>query len=255
MLKLGLRIITNLHCNYKCQFCYQKDKSCKILNISTLVNELKKYKNKEFEYCTIMGGESTLLDNLQDYISWADYYCKQIRLTTNGALLIDKKLYLYKLGGLNGVNISIPSFLFYKQLTGSTYNIGYILDKIELAESIVGGTRVNIPLCGINIDGELERMLGFLLDKRRYNVTICEDLHGTHSLIKGKTIDKTANALNSIFDGDSGYGLLYFRRKNSGVRFGYYTHKDNYKETDLIISPVGIFNKWDDYCEKVGFTV
>ena len=58
----GLRIITNLHCNYKCKFCYQKSKRREILDTISLLLSLDEYKEKQFEYCTIMGGESTLLN-------------------------------------------------------------------------------------------------------------------------------------------------------------------------------------------------
>jgi len=44
----GLRVITNLYCNNNCDFCYQQDKSAKILNVDNLLYQVNPYNYKHF---------------------------------------------------------------------------------------------------------------------------------------------------------------------------------------------------------------
>jgi molybdenum cofactor biosynthesis enzyme MoaA len=240
----GLRIITNTHCNYKCKFCYQKDKSKNILSISNLLSSIEKFNIKNFEYCTIMGGESTLLYNLSDYIKVGSKYSKEVRLTTNGSMINEDNLNEWRDSGLTGINISIASIKKYKEITGGL-NIEEIFKKILMTKNVFPDLRINIALCKENYFEEIKEMIDLFVDKMNINVTICEDVLKTFSCV-----DNFKEKLNSDFVEDTGYGLIFL--SYNGKKFGYYTHEDNYKNTDLIISPYGTDIAWDGYCKKVG---
>lgn len=244
----GLRIITNLHCNYKCKFCYQKSKRREILDTISLLLSLDEYKEKQFEYCTIMGGESTLLfEGLYPYIRVGSKYAKEIRLTTNGSLLSAYLLKEYKKVGLTGLNISIATLKHYKETTKGV-SPSLILKTVEMAKEVFPNLRINIALCEENMSGEIKELLDLFIDKMNLNVTICEDILKTYSCV-----DDFKGKLNSEFIENTGYGLIFLSYK--GKRFGYYTHDDNYKDEDLIISPYGVDVSWTGFCEKVGMNV
>jgi len=243
----GLRVITNLYCNYKCKFCYQKDKSDKVLNLSQLNDIINLYPKQYFNYCTIMGGESTLLPDLSSYIRTSKRASKRVRLTTNGSLLDKDIMLLWKSCGLEGINISIAVISGYSELTGTYPNsIVRIIKKLREAEEIFGveNIRINIPLCKENM-GEGQGVRWIVDFFKEENITICEDILGTYSLLDRfeefgfKELKKT------------NYGLIFLEYR--GRRIGYYTHKDgNYNETDLVVSPLGTFINWGGYCEAVG---
>ena len=246
----GLRVITNLSCNLRCKFCYQQDKSGKILPVDTLYDAVKEYPLKSFDYCTIMGGESTLLPNLTDYISIGSVMTKGgVRLTTNGNLLTSNLLNDYESAGLTGINVSIASLIQYQSLTGSKLSTTELFSILEMTKKVFPSLRINIALCEENLGNrnEIKPLLEIFLSRMDLNVTICEDVFGTYSLVDNP--DRMASELIE----DTGYGLLFFRHRPSGKRFGYYHHSDNYKNTDLIVSPLGIYSGWDKFCEDVGY--
>ena len=228
--QIGLRIISNIHCNSRCNFCYQKDKSNKILSLDTLTDTLKSYPDNYFEYCTIMGGESTLLSNLCDYIKIASKYTKQIRLTTNGILLNENILKEYKDVGLTGINISIHKILLHLNIA-----------KIYFSNTV----RVNIPLCKENVEnGGIFDLIDIFLLMCGVGVTICEDRKPSFSILN----ELNLNPSYSI-ESDNGNGIIFYIYR--GKRFAYFSHADKYNDDNLIITPYGIFNKWSDYCDKI----
>lgn len=259
----GIRMITNLHCNNKCKFCYQKSKEKKILDLNYLltvlgqgcptVNEyINRSQYKQYQYCTIMGGESTLLDNLSEYVKIGSLYAKETRLTTNGKLLtvdLAKKLHAC---GLDGVNISIAATerTMYNELHGTDVDIWRLLCTIQDISRFMS-VRINIPLCKENCDDnfkELNEMLYEFCSTFDFNVTMCEDIKGTYSLYN--QFENIGCTVKEVTD----YGLILL--DYHGKQIGYYTHRNNnYNETDLVITPLGTFINWDGYCEAVGMNV
>lgn len=245
---VGLRIITNLHCNNNCNFCYQVDKSKNVLNLNNLIVSLHGYPYKHFEYCTIMGGESTLLPNLEEYIKIGSIFSKQTRLTTNGKLLTPEKVVQYKQCGLNGINISIavlnPSK--YKQVHGTDCDVD---DLIYLVDCGTIDYRINIPLCKENMENdckELKKMLDLFVREGHVNVTMCEDIKSSYSLYEN--FDK----IDVKVIEETNYGLILL--EYHGQKIGYYTHRNSvYNETDLVVTPLGTFINWSSYCDAVGF--
>ena len=241
----GLRIITNLHCDRACNFCYQVDKQVKILPLETLRKEVFHYPIKHFEYCTIMGGESTLLRNLYEYIKIGSKYSQQVRLTTHGGNLTHEYLEMYKKAGLTGINISVATLKRYREVTRCRLDSEAIINKIRLAHFFFPqNVRINIPLCKENLDGEIVDLIHYFLHELGVGVTICEDVIATYSLYN------TPEKMGATFIKDTGYGLTFFDCK--GKQFGYYSHSNNYKNTDLVVTPLGTYIAWDEYCEAVG---
>jgi len=244
----GLRIITNTHCNYNCKFCYQKNKPANILDISYLKSYLQLFESKSFEYCTIMGGESTLLTNLVKYINIGSKYAKEVRLTTNGALLSPMLLKEYKEAGLTGLNISIATLEKYSETTRGGISSDSIINVVNIAKEFFPNLRINIALCEENFNNEIKNLIDLFVTKMSLNVTICEDILKTYTCV-----DKFEELLDSSFVENTGHGLLFLKHKDK--LFGYYTHDDNYKDEDLIISPYGIDVSWTGFCEKVGLNI
>lgn len=238
-------MITNLSCNYMCKFCYQVKKNDKVLQIPILVDSIKDFPDHHFEYCTIMGGESTMLPNLHEYIEVVSRVSPFVRLTTNGYLLTNNTLLEYKESGLTGINVSVASLAHYQEVTQGPLDSYGIRNRINLCkEHFPNQTRINIALCKENMSGEIKDLIHYFLCDVGVNVTICEDILATYSLVNNP------EKMGARFVEDTGYGLLFF--EHEGRRFGYYHHSDNYKNTDLIVSPLGNYIAWDKFCEDVG---
>jgi hypothetical protein len=91
-------------------------------------------------------------------------------------------------------------------------------------------------------------MLKLFVEDYNFNVTICEDIKGTYSLIDA--FDKIGARIKEEPD----YGLIFL--DYNGKQIGYYTHRNSsYNETDLVVTPLGTFINWDEYCEAVGLNV
>jgi hypothetical protein len=254
----GLRMITNLHCNYRCKFCYQQNKSKKILDQMQLIDQLFPVSPKHFDYCTVMGGESTLLPNLWEYVKIGSFYSKETRLTTNGGLLDLPMAHLLYKAGLDGINVSIASIHKYNELHTPFVDVDQVIRQMELIVADAPyfrrsprpamNVRVNIPLCAENMTGprmELVDMLDNFTGKG-FNITMCEDILGSFSLFDN--FDKIGATVKDVTD----YGLVLLDYK--GHQIGYYTHKNSaYNDTDLVVTPLGTWINWDGYCEAVGF--
>lgn len=251
---VGLRVITNLHCNNNCTFCYQKDKSKKILPLDDLLAALSMREHynceyKSYDYCTIMGGESTLLPNLNEYIKIGSLYAKQTRLTTNGKLLTNESIAQYKAAGLDGINISISTLneVLYKKIHGTDLDISELYNVIYDNQKNID-FRINIPLCKENCEDDYHRLadvIEYFVATLGLNVTMCEDIKGTFSLFDN--FDKIGAKVVE----ETNYGLIFLELY--GKRIGYYTHRNSsYNDTDLVVTPLGTFINWDDYCKEVG---
>ena len=246
---VGLRLVTNLHCNNNCNFCYQKDKSVKVLNLRQTTVDLSSYYYKYFQYCTIMGGESTLLPNLAEYVRIGSTYAKETRLTTNGKLLSTAMIAELKGAGLNGINVSIATInnAQYKIIHGTDIGLGNLQHVIRMNQDVMD-FRINIPLCKENCENNfksLKETLEMFVVDSGLNVTMCEDIKGSYSLFDnfdmiGATVKEVTN-----------YGLILLDYK--GKQIGYYTHKNSdYNDTDLVVTPLGTFINWEGYCQAVG---
>ena len=83
---IKVQIITNYFCNFNCEFCYlgKLRQNKDIINLEFLKNNLldiaKFYK---IESIGILGGEPTLLTNLQDIVNISKEFCKEINIITN----------------------------------------------------------------------------------------------------------------------------------------------------------------------------
>ena len=98
------RVITNLNCNMSpnCYFCYQPYKPNMYLDIEKAKDTMRKV--GILKRATIMGGESTLREDLPDFIALCKEYVSQnVCLVTNGILLDEEKILSYKEAGLESV--------------------------------------------------------------------------------------------------------------------------------------------------------
>lgn len=228
------RVITNLNCNMQpnCYFCYQPNKPSLKLDLELARKTMTKV--GKMKRATIMGGESTLLDNLSEYIALTKEFVEEdVCLVTNGILLTEDKVLEYKSSELSEVAISISSIEQYLN----------IRDKALMCKKHIPNTRINIPKSYESVGDNLVELLKVILLDGFYLI-ICEDLMGRY----GEYDFEEKLPARKIKD--DGHNFISYEW--NGKEFGQFTHYKKYDDTDIIISPVGVFSKWEMYCEKVG---
>lgn len=234
------RIITNLNCNMNessgpngnCYFCYQPNKQPLMLDFEKAKATMDKV--GLLKRATIMGGEATIRKDLVDFIRLTkEHVTEDVCLVTNGILLDEERIKDYAEAGLTEVAISISSLEQYKRRK----------NQALLCKKYIPNTRINIPKCKESTGDKLVELLKEILTDNFY-VIVCEDLLGRYGdfdfqikLGAYKIKDDGCNFYNYVWQ-DHQFGV-----------FGNYT---GYDDTDIIITPVGNFCKWEKYCEKVG---
>lgn len=225
------RIITNFHCNQACSFCFQPVKTEEILPLDTLQNTLDKC--PRMSRSTLMGGESTLLPNLPDYIAMMKAKTDVVCLVTNGTLLRQKNLIEYRDAGLEEIAISISSIEQYNKMKL----------QISLANQIITNCRVNIPKSPESIGQKLYDMVETILDDG-VGVVVCEDLMGRYGIYEFE------EKMGAKLVRTDGHNFLTYEYK--GNEFGLFAHFGGYDKTDIIITPRGNFYSWKQYCAAIG---
>ena len=232
------RIITNLECNMSpnCYFCYQPDKRKLHLDINKCEDTMNKVDKSlgKLKRATIMGGESTLRKDLPDFIALTNkHITNDICLVTNGILLNEDRIKSYADNGLTEVAISISSMEQYLARR----------DQALLCRKYVPNTRINIPKCYESNGDKLVDLLKIILPDGFY-VVVCEDLMGRYGEFDFK---EKLPATKLKDDGHNFVDYIW-----NGYQFGVFEHYSGYDDTDIIITPVGNFCKWEKYCEKIG---
>lgn len=237
------RLITNLKCNMSpnCYFCYQSYKPCKedqILSLEKCEETMKKV--GQLKRATIMGGESTLLPNLAEYIALTRKYVKEdICLVTNGILLNEERIKEYAEAGLTEVAISISSLEMYMVRR----------EQALICKKYVPNTRINIPKCWESTGDKLVDILKAVLADGFYTV-VCEDLMGRYGEFD---FEEKLPATKIKDDGHNFFDYIW-KDPNTGIehQFGVFGHYSGYDDTDIVITPLGNFCKWEQYCKAVG---
>ena len=234
------RIITNLNCNMNestgvngnCYFCYQPNKEPKYLSYEAARATMDKV--GILKRATIMGGEATLRNDLPDFIKLAaDHVENDVCLVTNGILLDEDRIKSYMEAGLSEVAISISSKEQYLRRR----------KQALLCKKYIPNTRINIPKCKESTGDKLVELLKLILSDGFYLI-VCEDLMGRYGDFDFQ--DKM-DVTKIKDDGCNFYDYVW-----EGHQFGVFGNYTGYDDTDIIISPVGNFCKWEMYCDKVG---
>lgn len=234
------RIITNLNCNMNestgvngnCYFCYQPNKEALMLDYNKALNTMKKV--GILKRATIMGGEATIREDLVDFIKLAKEYVKEdVCLVTNGILLNEERIKEYADAGLSEVAISISSIEQYQRRR----------KQALMCKKYIPNTRINIPKCRESTGDKLVELLKVILRDDFY-VIVCEDLMGRYGDFDFQEKLKTTKIKD---DGCNFYDYVW-----NGHQFGVFGNYTGYDDTDIIITPVGNFCKWESYCEHVG---
>jgi len=254
MNQFRLRLITNLNCNFNCDFCYQKKKCNDILSVDEVKRQLSGY--DRFERVSIMGGESTLLDNLPEYIAAVAEKCDTVGLTTNGSRFDEDLMLRCKDAGLDEVAFSIPSFKHFEEITG--HEINDVLNNLQMAMHHFprGAVRVNITQNEWNMRNQIDESTGkeisaeiyemiLLFNMKDLFVVICEDIAGNWVM----DFEKEMNA--ELISEKHGYMMYEYLTFFHGA-FGFFHDYLKYDDTDIIMTPVGTFMKWSEYCSAVG---
>ena len=234
------RIITNLNCNMNestgpngnCYFCYQPNKKPLMLDYEKAADTMKKV--GVLKRATIMGGEATIRNDLVDFIKLAkENVTDDVCLVTNGILLNEERIKSYKDAGLTEVAISISSKEQYLRRR----------EQALICKKYIANTRINIPKCNESTGDKLVELLKLILSDNFYLI-VCEDLMGRYGDFDFQAKMNTTKIKD---DGCNFYDYVW-----NGHQFGVFGNYTGYDDTDIIISPVGNFCKWEMYCDKVG---
>jgi sulfatase maturation enzyme AslB (radical SAM superfamily) len=243
MNQFRLRIITNLHCNCHCQFCYQKRKAEIVLPFIKLRDAIG---GRHFERASVMGGETLLLQNAEEYIRIAADAATTVGLTTNGVFLTPVRAKGLAKAGVQELAVSVPSFLHYQEITGA--DLHRTLANIEAAKRYVPNVRLNITQNRFNMNNENGTPEIYLMIRETLRtgvgVVICEDITAEFKMDFKKYLGDEVTMKSCE------YGFETWEL--NGIPFGFFHGATNYDDTDLIVTPVGNFNNWKDYCDEVG---
>lgn len=235
------RIITNLHCNQNCAFCYQPYKEPLVLSLDKLRETMQKV--GKLERATIMGGESLLLPNLSEYFAEVHKYVKTICLVTNGTLINEEIVKELVLNGLEEMAISVSSIEQYEARR----------EQILIAHKYVPNLRINIPKSPNSIGEKLHTLIKCILDDDLFLV-VCEDLMGRYgdyeleSKMGAKLLSNDHNFLMYEYEGKQFGMFAYHGDPNAKPQ----DEESGYEKTDVIITPLGNFSVWERYCQAVG---
>jgi hypothetical protein len=230
------RIITNLLCNMQpnCYFCYQPNKDPKMVLDMEKMKDTFRRCGRKMKRATIMGGESTILPNLHEYIALTKANVEEdVCLVTNGILLDEKRIIKYAEAGLTEVAISISSLPMYYARR----------EQALMCRKYIPNTRINIPKCNESNGDALVELLKHILTDGFYAV-VCEDLMGRY----GEFDFEEKLPAKKIKDD----GCNFFDYTWNGHQFGVFGNYNGYNATDIIVTPVGTFSRWEDYCKKIG---
>jgi MoaA/NifB/PqqE/SkfB family radical SAM enzyme len=222
------RIITNFTCNQRCEFCFQPSKGERVLGLDSLVGVLSKC--PDLSRATIMGGESTLLDDLPEYILAAKKKADTVCLVTNGTLLTPEKVASYVRSGLGEIAVSVSSMEAYLR----------VRDRLMMAKTFVYNPRINIPKSPDSVGEKLRKIIDVAFDDG-VGVVVCEDLMGRYGTYDFYYADLART---------DGHNFLTYSYR--GREFGLFAHYEGYDKTDIIITPIGNFASWEKYCLAIG---
>jgi hypothetical protein len=242
MNQFRLRVITNLDCNCRCVFCYQKRKDAVVLSKAALKDAVA---CRRFARASIMGGETLLLKDAEEYVRIAADVADTVGLTTNGTLLDAVRAKGLAKAGVQELAVSIPSFTNYRQITGA--DLYRTLANLDAARRYIPSVRVNITQNLYSMDAtrgipEIYLMIREVL-KAGLGVVICEDITARFEMDFPRYLDG-AEMVGSEF------GFETWRYGDH--TFGFFHGADNYDGTDLVVTPVGNFDTWKGYCDAVG---
>jgi hypothetical protein len=230
------RIITNLYCNMQpnCYFCYQPNKDPRMILDMDLMRDTFRRCGRKMKRATIMGGESTILKNLPDYIKLTRENVEEdVCLVTNGILLDENRVSKYADAGLSEVAISISSLDMYLARR----------EQALMCRKYIPNTRINIPKCNESNGDALVQILKYILRDGFYAV-VCEDLMGRYGEFD---FEEKLPATKIKDDGCNFYDYEW-----EGHQFGVFGAYKGYDATDMIVTPVGVFSRWEHYCKKIG---
>jgi len=167
-----IRISVTDLCNLRCSYCMPEEGVCKnnhgdILRFEEFELILKACANLGVNKVRLTGGEPLVRKGIVAFaarIGRMDQI-KDLAMTTNGILLLDKLKDLKK-AGMNRLNISIDSFDKdkYEQVTRGG-DLDKVLEAIEKAMDLGFRVKLNVVLMkGIN-DDEIDRFIAFANEK------------------------------------------------------------------------------------------
>jgi MoaA/NifB/PqqE/SkfB family radical SAM enzyme len=229
----NLRVITNMDCNEKCYFCYQKIKDSRRLDINFLRSEIERF--DRFNRAAIYGGEATIREDLTEFIELCGTKSDVVSLTSNGTLLNQRKLQQYRDAGLDELGISVPTIQHWSAMRDMPWED--FLKIIKLAVKYIPNVRINVVENKYNMSGdnyEMYDIIKFFTQELNIGVLICRNFTKKYPDLD---LGLIGAELRCIENGCAKY-------TSSGADVSYYEPVKVYNESDYIVSPVGVFTNW-----------
>ncbi|ACL10540.1 GTP 3',8-cyclase MoaA [Desulfurococcus amylolyticus] len=165
----SFRIAVTSRCNYQCIFCHREgmmnDQGNEALDAGDygfLTEVAVKHGIKSFK---LTGGEPLVRSDIVDIVREIAIYTRDVSMTTNGSLLLEKVGLLAE-AGLNRINVSIHSLKppVYRFITGGSTLLEKVLKGVD--EALNHGIKVKIDflVMKVNID-EVKNIIEYASDK------------------------------------------------------------------------------------------
>ncbi len=161
-----LRFSITSNCQYSCLYCdsegYSKTNELSVEEITKLCKILAEI--LEVTRIKFTGGEPMCREEIVEIIKNVSdlHLYKDISMTTNGLLLVEKAEQLHK-AGLNRINVSLASLnpKVYKKIYGSD-TLEKVLEGLQRAKKVgFNPIKVNFVVMKVSTDHELEDMINF----------------------------------------------------------------------------------------------
>ncbi|MGC8953326.1 MAG: GTP 3',8-cyclase MoaA [Desulfurococcus sp.] len=165
----SFRIAVTSRCNYQCIFCHREgmmnDQGNEALDAGDygfLTEVAVKHGIKSFK---LTGGEPLVRSDIVDIVREIAIYTRDVSMTTNGSLLLEKVGLLAE-AGLNRINVSIHSLKppVYRFITGGSTLLEKVLKGVD--EALNHGIKVKIDFLVMKVNiGEVKNIIEYASDK------------------------------------------------------------------------------------------
>lgn len=255
----AIRIVTNLNCNKRCDFCYQNKFSSEFYTIKKFKEFIKEIENpNDITNITIMGGEPFLNSDIFKIIIKARNTFKNalINIDSNGILLDEHKLnYLeriFKKKGKGRLSLDFATSSNLKSKYEDYINQSRLRRLLNLKDWSFG-LKFNFVYSKLNENSffhDFKFALMFKLPKKEALITVCTDFINKPRLsFKELFSDYIINITEIKEIGLSIFQLTSFNNKYNVGNF----EVENFDNTDFIIYPDGktYFNKFSEFLKIV----
>jgi radical SAM protein with 4Fe4S-binding SPASM domain len=225
---LNVTIELTQNCNFKCEHCYNFDRSNQDISrdITSKTLTLEQWKNIVFQiremgcfYLCLTGGEVLLYPHLNSLIEFSKNKGLSIRLKTNGSLLTKEKAFELKRLGIDDIEFSLygATSITHDEFTNSRGQFLKVIEGMKWAKEY----KLN-PMCNIILHkgsvSEFSKMIA-LVKKLEVPFQVSMDISAQHDgSSKALQYRPSVSDLRGIFTSEVGEFLLPFENVTGNIQ-------------------------------------